>query len=143
VRPQGALSDQELTNLIGTLPAGEQYTYIYEGNAQALDHILVSDALVNRAAVDVVHVNAEFPDAASDHDPVIARLTFKLGDLDGDGQLDADDGAEFAAAYGKSFPHPDYNEDADFKKDGIVDGLDRLIFIYLYQQANPAAAITF
>lgn len=143
VRPQGALSDQELTNLIGTLPAGEQYTYIFEGNAQALDHILVSDALVNRAAVDVVHVNAEFADAASDHDPVLARLTFKLGDLNGDGVLTVDDGTEFAKAYGKSFPHPDYNEDADFKKDGIVDGLDRLIFIYLYQQANPAAAITF
>ena len=143
VRPQGALSDQELVNLVDTLPAGEQYTYIFEGNAQALDHILVSEALVNRAAVDVVHVNAAFPGAASDHDPVIARLTFKLGDLNGDGVLTPDDGTEFSKAYGQRFPHPDYNEDADFKKDGIVDGLDRLIFIYLYQQANPAAAITF
>ena len=30
-------------NLIDTLPKEERYTYVFDGNSQALDHILVSD----------------------------------------------------------------------------------------------------
>ena len=66
-----------LHNLTNDLPANERYTYIFEGNAQSLDHILVSPALKASAEVDVVHVAAEFaetPARASDHDPVLARL---------------------------------------------------------------------
>ena len=43
-----------------------------------LDHILVSDSA--RPALrgyDVVHVNAEFADQASDHDPSVARFELK------------------------------------------------------------------
>jgi len=62
--------------LIETLPQQERYTYDFEGNSQALDHILLSDALFARPfAYDVVHVNAEFADQASDHDPQVVRLT--------------------------------------------------------------------
>ncbi|WP_293019403.1 endonuclease/exonuclease/phosphatase family protein [Moorena sp. SIO3I8] len=65
-----------LTNLTETLPEDERYTFIFEGNSQALDHILVSDNLVNaRAEYDIVHVNSEFADQASDHDPILARFT--------------------------------------------------------------------
>ena len=39
-----------------------------------LDHILVSNALKN-AEVDIVHINAEFANAVTDHDPTIARLS--------------------------------------------------------------------
>ncbi len=65
-----------LADLIDTLPIGEQYTYVFQGNSQALDHILVSANLVTNAAVayDVVHANAEFADQVSDHDPQVARL---------------------------------------------------------------------
>ncbi|HET6500748.1 MAG TPA: endonuclease/exonuclease/phosphatase family protein [Amycolatopsis sp.] len=62
-----------LTDLITTLPVAEQYSYVYEGNSQVLDHILVSPAL-RRADYDVVHVNAEFAQQASDHDPQIVRF---------------------------------------------------------------------
>jgi predicted extracellular nuclease len=64
-----------LTTLIETLPPAERYTYVFEGNSQSLDHILVSDELAKHdPGYDVVHVNAEFAQQASDHDPQVARL---------------------------------------------------------------------
>lgn len=62
-----------LRTLVDELPTPDQYTYIYEGRSQVLDHILVSRAL-DDADIDAVHVNAEFQDQASDHDPLITRL---------------------------------------------------------------------
>jgi hypothetical protein len=57
------------------LPLGERYTYIFDGNSLALDHILVSNQLFNAPlAFDVVHINAEFAVQASDHDPLVAQL---------------------------------------------------------------------
>lgn len=71
-----------LTNLVDTLPANEAYTYIFDGNSQTLDHILLSAGLMSAAApvYDIVHTNAEFDAdvAASDHDPALARLTLPL-----------------------------------------------------------------
>lgn len=65
-----------LTSLPRTLPANERYSYVFEGNSQVLDQVLVSPALSGVAAYDVVHVNAEFRTRLSDHDPSVARLTF-------------------------------------------------------------------
>jgi endonuclease/exonuclease/phosphatase family metal-dependent hydrolase len=66
-----------LQNLIETLPENERYTYNFQGNAQALDHILVSNGLLNQLnGYDVVHINSEFADQSSDHDPSVARFTF-------------------------------------------------------------------
>ncbi|WP_069169508.1 endonuclease/exonuclease/phosphatase family protein [Streptomyces griseus] len=67
-----------LRPLITTLPADEQYSYVYDGNAQTLDHILTSPA-VRRFDYDVVHINAEFADQASDHDPQIVRIDVNGG----------------------------------------------------------------
>ncbi|GAA4908320.1 hypothetical protein LX16_3073 [Stackebrandtia albiflava] len=64
-----------LIDLITTLPETEQYTYVFNGISQVLDHILVSPALAG-AEYQVVHVNAEFSDQVSDHDPQVVRLTF-------------------------------------------------------------------
>ena len=59
-----------------TLPQNERYSYVFEGNSQTLDHILVSGALFGRPLVyDVVHVNSEFADQASDHEPSVVRIT--------------------------------------------------------------------
>jgi uncharacterized protein len=66
-----------LSNLMETLPAGERYTSVFEGNAQAIDHLLVSSALGERLVLngcDVVHVNAEYREQASDHEPQLARF---------------------------------------------------------------------
>jgi predicted extracellular nuclease len=68
-----------LTDLITTLPADQQYTYVYDGISQVLDHILVSPHLnlAGSAAPDyqVVHVNAEYADQVSDHDPQVVDVT--------------------------------------------------------------------
>ncbi|HET7077774.1 MAG TPA: lamin tail domain-containing protein, partial [Chloroflexia bacterium] len=66
-----------LYDLIETLPQAERYTYVFEGNSQAIDHILVSPQIYNNVPFteDVVHVNSEFADQASDHEPQVARFT--------------------------------------------------------------------
>ncbi len=67
-----------LTDLITTLPADEQYIYVYNGISQVLDHILVSTPLSsaggNTVEYQVVHVNSEFSNQASDHDPQVVRI---------------------------------------------------------------------
>ncbi len=66
-----------LTNLIESLPAQERFTYTFDGNAQALDYILGSNAMNSKLdAYDAVHLNAEFLDQLSDHDPSVARFNF-------------------------------------------------------------------
>jgi uncharacterized protein len=68
-----------LTSLMATLPQAERYSYVFEGNSQVLDQILVSNNLLSSFPVDYdpVHVNAEFADQASDHDPQVARLDLR------------------------------------------------------------------
>ena len=68
-----------LEDLVKRLPLENRYSYVYLGNSQVLDHILVSESQMNGAEVEMVHVNAEFPasDRASDHDPVIVRLSIQ------------------------------------------------------------------
>lgn len=64
-----------LNNLVETLSINERYTYNFEGNAQAIDHILVSDNLLtNLDGFDIVHINSEFVDQLSDHEPLLARF---------------------------------------------------------------------
>ncbi|HAF49460.1 MAG TPA: nuclease [Anaerolineaceae bacterium] len=68
-----------LQNLVLTLPEEERYAYNFEGNGQTLDHILVSDTMVeDLVSFDILHINSEFEYTArfSDHDPLIA--TFKM-----------------------------------------------------------------
>jgi len=77
--PLATLKGAGLEDLVVRLPLDDRYTYVYLGNSQVLDHILVSSMLAGGAEVDIVHLNAEFPvaDRASDHDPVITRLSFE------------------------------------------------------------------
>ncbi len=71
--------DLELHALIETLEESERYTYVFDGNSQVLDHILFSDNLFThfQFEYDVVHVNSEFPDQASDHEPQVVRLDLR------------------------------------------------------------------
>jgi endonuclease/exonuclease/phosphatase family metal-dependent hydrolase len=72
----GVLKSAGLETLVERLPLGERYSYVFEGNSQVLDHVLVSPGLVVDGApwVDVVHANAEFHDRPTDHDPTLAAL---------------------------------------------------------------------
>ncbi|MGK5627355.1 endonuclease/exonuclease/phosphatase family protein [Streptomyces sp. URMC 123] len=62
-----------LTDQVDLLPRGEQYGYVFNGNSQVLDHMLTSPG-IRRADYDIVHINAEFFDQASDHDPQVLRF---------------------------------------------------------------------
>jgi predicted extracellular nuclease len=67
-----------LATLFDELAADEQYSYVFEGNSQVLDQVLVSTSLlVLDPRYDVVHVNAEFASQASDHDPSVMRVAFQ------------------------------------------------------------------
>jgi uncharacterized protein len=63
-----------LIDLPRTLPLPERYSYVFEGNSQILDQILISQNLKPAMSYDIVHMNAEFPDQISDHDPQVARV---------------------------------------------------------------------
>lgn len=67
-----------LTNPLENLPVEEQYTYNFEGNSQAIDHILISKNLVNMSPeFRVAHINSDFGMQNSDHDPVELRIKFQ------------------------------------------------------------------
>jgi predicted extracellular nuclease len=69
------LQGLQMLDLYYLLAPSERYSYVFEGNSQALDHILVSPALLfPLPEYDSVHVNAEFATQQSDHDPQVARL---------------------------------------------------------------------
>lgn len=73
--PLTVLESTGLTTLIETLPANERYSYNFQGNAQTLDHILASPNLMLKLkGFDVVHMNSEFADQLSDHDPAVAAF---------------------------------------------------------------------
>jgi uncharacterized protein len=72
-----------LVDLPRTLPVNERYTYVFEGNSQVLDHILISQSLASSPGAgvgpgayeyDIVHTNSEFAEQDSDHDPQVVRL---------------------------------------------------------------------
>ncbi len=66
-----------LNDLMDTLPQDQRYSYVFEGNSQTLDHILFSNDLFTARpfVYDVVHVNSEFANQASDHEPQVAHIT--------------------------------------------------------------------
>jgi len=72
--------DSILSDLLELLPADEQYDYVFEGNSETLDHLLATDLLAAIAEFDVVHINAEFADQTSDHDPLVARFAILHND---------------------------------------------------------------
>ncbi len=98
--------DPDLTNQIFNLPAGERYTYHYDGDAQALDHILTSasaaplvvEMQAGRGNTDVPRSYLSDPNTplyCSDHDGLVLYLRgasvgdWVWEDLDQDGIQDA------------------------------------------------------
>jgi len=81
------LVEPNLVDVAQFIPADEQYSYVFEGSAQTLDHVLVTQNLVPQF-VDLVHprINADvaevlrgdatIPQRLSDHDPAVAYFTF-------------------------------------------------------------------
>ena len=84
--PIETLREAGLTDVFADLEPAERYTYIYQGIAQVLDHILVNNKLATAITrVDILHTNSDFPlqlpgDTSvlhkSDHDPIVVTLDF-------------------------------------------------------------------
>lgn len=76
-----------LKDVIDILPIEQRYTYQYEGNAQTLDHIFLTDNLakfVSAEDVSPIHINAEFTEEmgrVSDHDPLLVRIPLKKDNI--------------------------------------------------------------
>jgi uncharacterized protein len=74
----------ELTNMIDKVNPKERYNYSYQGNAQLLDHVLVTNNMVEKTTVDIVNINSGFMEVhgrASDHDPVIIQTELKPAEV--------------------------------------------------------------
>ena len=78
-----------LTNVIGRVQPERRYTFLFEGNSQVLDHMLLNDGMEELLRdQDIAHFNIDFPSAfggdptvtfrASDHDPLVAYFCTDL-----------------------------------------------------------------
>ena len=67
-----------LTDLdeVAEIPVSERYTYLFDMNSQALDHMYVSPAAGRHVRYEHMHLNTwqNYDGQVSDHDPSIARL---------------------------------------------------------------------
>jgi VCBS repeat-containing protein len=73
----GTIEATGLLDLHRTIAAEERYTYVFDGNLQAIDHLLVSGGLQSGAMFDAVHINAEQTSGTprgTDHDPIVGRF---------------------------------------------------------------------
>ncbi|HCW89084.1 MAG TPA: hypothetical protein DHU56_03360, partial [Marinobacter sp.] len=128
ISPVRDILGERLHNTTAALPASERYSFIFQGNSQQLDHILLSDALNQAPEFEIVHVNSEFadtPERASDHDPLLAGLAFpQPEDLDADGDVDLADLWQLRRSMGAREGDPRFDPRADLDANGRVDGRD-------------------
>ena len=75
--------EEVLENLTFLLAEEERYTALFEGNAQAIDHIFASRNLAQNAQVDAVHTNTILGNRNADHDPVLALFNVGTRELNG------------------------------------------------------------
>jgi uncharacterized protein len=63
----------------------ERYSYVFDGNSQALDHILITPGLYATAQYDAVHLNAEQLSTTrpTDHDPQIISVALGSAIING------------------------------------------------------------
>jgi hypothetical protein len=99
----GDLVNPDLVNLVDLLPTDQRYSFMFDGNGQVLDHIIVNQRMLR--SLNRFHYarnNSDFPqtfygdparpERISDHDPSVAYFSlgtrFKTDDFDGDGLTD-------------------------------------------------------
>lgn len=110
-KPLKVHEGEHMTNMVHHVPEKERYSYVYQGNSQVLDHILVSNHLVDRTKVDMLKVNADFTDKsgrASDHDPIMVQIDFSQssveegsdqGEVESQGEQDRQTENQYAGEY--------------------------------------------
>jgi uncharacterized protein len=83
INPSDDLVDPDMIDLVDLIAASERYSYRFDGNAQVLDHIIISDSLKGFIhGFGYARVNADFPETYrgdetraerfSDHDAAVA-----------------------------------------------------------------------
>jgi hypothetical protein len=83
------LQDGGLRDLLYETPKLNRYSYIYKGESEVLDHILINQRLWwYFQSVDPMHINADYPVSfeeapdisrgSSDHDPVMAKFMLRF-----------------------------------------------------------------
>jgi predicted extracellular nuclease len=73
-----------MTDLHRLLPPEERYSYVFDGNSQAIDQAVVTQNLASGAQFDPVHLNSEYlanANRPTDHDPILA--SFLIASPDG------------------------------------------------------------
>lgn len=137
-----------LLNMTNTSPASDRYSFVFDGSAQTLDHIVVNQALLSSASsvrIEHARLNADFgednfgdanvPVRVSDHDPVMAYLAvptarnadLRIG-LNGP-RLPlafAGDNVVFEAHVSNSGPNPALNAHLQLRFDGRIGRLDSI-----------------
>jgi predicted extracellular nuclease len=84
--PVAGLANPPLVDLVTLLPADQRQSYVFDGNAQVLDHVIVTQDLVpTNTRLVYTHIDSDWPlvnlnDATlptriSDHDPAVAYFT--------------------------------------------------------------------
>ncbi|WP_196518189.1 choice-of-anchor I family protein [Nostoc sp. WHI] len=148
--PLSTLESGGLNTLIETLPENERYTYNFQGNAQTLDHILVTNNLLNNLdGYDVVHINSEFYDQDSDHDPSVARFNLPVNLINGTPGRDnlvGSSGNDIITGYqgadnltggagSDQFVYTSLRDGRDTIAD-FTPGIDKIVFTQLFQSLN-------
>ncbi|HEX2640480.1 MAG TPA: hypothetical protein VHL50_07910 [Pyrinomonadaceae bacterium] len=80
------LVTRDLVDLVDSIDQKQRYSFVYDGNTQVLDHMLINDPLIKHVAgFGYLRVNADYPEAYrnddsrperfSDHDPAVAYFS--------------------------------------------------------------------
>jgi predicted extracellular nuclease len=160
--PISAIIGEGYTDLANYFGGAEAYSYSFDGQLGYLDHALASASMLDKVVDTTEwHINADepivldynldfqsatqidkyfAPDAyrMSDHDPVLIALQFDVevvtvvGDVNGDGVVDAGDYYVFIGAYGSSEGDGAYKAAADMNSNGIIDMTDFQLWYQVY-----------
>lgn len=75
-----AMKTNLMVSAVESLPKNQRHTYVYQGNSQVLDNLLVNKKYAKGMKVDILNINSEFTISQgyfSDHDPVYMQINVK------------------------------------------------------------------